>query len=84
MAQPPRTPITDQTQVPNDGCEYETHKMPLGTKIGNGPDLTPKQVFRVPRIEGQSAMDVGLRAMDYLLSHSSLQQLQAREASGNG
>jgi hypothetical protein len=32
-------------------------------------------------------MDVGLRAMDYLLSYSALQQLQqlqAREASGNG
>jgi hypothetical protein len=29
-------------------------------------------------------MDVGLRAMDYLLSYSTLQQLQAREASGNG
>jgi hypothetical protein len=29
-------------------------------------------------------MDVGLRAMDYLSSYSTLQQLQAREASGNG
>ena len=29
-------------------------------------------------------MDVGLRAMDYLSSYSSLQQLQVREASGNG
>ena len=29
-------------------------------------------------------MDVGLRAMDYSSSYSTLQQLQAREASGNG
>lgn len=29
-------------------------------------------------------MDAGLRAMDYLSSYSSLQQLQARGASGNG
>jgi hypothetical protein len=42
------------------------------------------RLFSVPRIEGQSVIDVGLRAMDYLSSYSWLLQLQAREASDNG
>jgi hypothetical protein len=51
-------------------------------EIENASGVTPKQI--IPRrIEGQSARDVRLRAMDYLSSHSSLQQLQARETAEN-
>jgi len=55
---------------------------PPGTELESISDVTPKQHNHSQK-ETQSARDVGLRAMDYLSSRSSLQQLQAREMADN-
>jgi hypothetical protein len=78
---PPRTPTEKYHLLSGDG-DQETFTTPPGTDIEDASDVTPKQNISC-RMEGQSARDVGLRAMDYLSSRSSLQQLQARELAEN-
>lgn len=79
---PSRTPSNEHTAVPNGTGGEKAPTTPPGTEIENESDLTPRQsVSR--RMEGQSAKNVGLRAMDYLSSRSSPQQLQARESAGD-
>ena len=63
--------------------DTETPTTPPGAEFQIVSDVMPKQNTSY-RAEGQSARDLGLRAMDYLSSRSSLQQLQAREVAENG
>ncbi len=78
---PSRPPLIEQAHDLNSDQENPT--APPRTESEMASDITPAQV-RPRGVQAQSARDIGLRAMDYLSSRSSMQKLQARDVTQDG